>query len=250
MAQLHELLAVERDIKSTTEKIITETKALFANKKDHFQGAKKTYRAYSAEDTDRPEGGYKPVVTSVDEKLKYVFPYIVRQMDHIFQKEKTDTIAKADIIVENDAGESTKLASDVPVIALVQYETLLTQIRDVVDNIPTLDPAFEWNKDATDGLYKTKEIVRQRTKKVNKPIVMYQATDKHPAQTQLVTEDVPVGDWIELATSGAYSPIEKSRIMARVDMLLEAVKRARARANKTETVNDKIGQSLVNFLKG
>lgn len=250
MAQLHELLAVEKDIKATAEKILTEAQALFSNKKDHFQGAKKTYHPYVQEDNDRPEGGIKPVVTTVDQKLGYIFPYLVKQFDHIIQKEKTDAIAKASIIIETEDGQTNTIASDVPVIALVQYETLLTRIRGVLENIPTLDPAFEWSKDSTDGLYKTNEIIRQRTRKTNRPIVLYAATDKHPAQTQMVTEDVPVGDWKEIATSGAYSPIEKSRLLARVDMLIEAVKRARARANKTDTVNDKIGQVLVNFIKG
>ena len=55
-----------------------------------------------------------------------------------------------------------------------------------------LDPGSDWSVDPGTGLYKTDNTLTQRTKKVQRPITLYEATKEHPAQTQLITEDVIV----------------------------------------------------------
>ena len=250
MGQLHELIATEVDVKATAEKILVEGQALFANKKDHFQGSSKTYAPFTEGDRDIPESTIKPIVTTVDEKLAYIRPYLVKEMDVILQKEKTNCIAKADVILDGGEGfETSSIAKDVPVTVLVQYEKRLVRLRGILDNIPTLDPAFDWETDTTKaGVWKTKPVIRVRTKKIAKPIILHEATKEHPAQVQLVSDDIPVGNWTEVLSSGAYTPIRKSQLLARVDALIEAVKKARAKANKAETVNDKVGAALLKFV--
>jgi len=186
------------------------------------------------------------MVTTVEEKLKYTLPYIIRQLDVIYQKEKTNSKAVADVVFEDEDGNANTIAASVPVTALVQYEKILTTVRLCAEQIPTLDPAFKWTPDLTQaGVYKTDEFQKSRTKKVVKPIVMYDATKEHPAQTQLITSDEPVGTWTELLTSGALSPLQKSQLLAKIDHMIEAVKRARSKANKTEAETTKIGAAIV-----
>jgi hypothetical protein len=125
MPQLHELIAVEADIKNTAVKILAETQHTFAQKQAHFQGLIKTYRPFNEADKDRPGNEIKPMVTTVRAKLDYTLPYIVRQLDVIYQKEKTNSKAVADIVFEDEDGNVNTIAAAVPVTTLVQYEKVL-----------------------------------------------------------------------------------------------------------------------------
>ena len=119
------------------------------------------------------------------------------------------------------------------------------------DNIPTLDPAKKWTIDEAvgDGTYKSDEMIRQSGKKIAKPVVLYPATDKHPAQVQLIQEDIIVGNWTTVHFSGKITPAEKSNVLARIDNLIDAVKKARARANNTEIDSSKkIGKTLIEYI--
>jgi hypothetical protein len=126
---------------------------------------------------------------------------------------------------------------------LLGLEEKLKRLREVFDKIPTLPPGIEWKPDPDrgDNVYKMSypEVTR-RTRKVTKPVVLYEATDKHPAQVKEVSEDIPVGKFTKVAWSGMMSPAEKSRLLARVDRLSRAVKQARQRANTTEVVDTHI----------
>jgi hypothetical protein len=246
MGQLHELIAVENDVKGTSAKIIAETQRTFAAKKDHFGGSSKTYQPFNDADRDRPESEIKPVVTTVEAKLKYTMPYLVKHLDMIVQKERTNAIAMADLMVDDGSGKDVKLVADVPVTALVQYEKILVSVRAMFEEIPTLDPQHAWEKDETKaGIYKTDAFKRVRTRKTVKPIVLHEATKEHPAQVQLVTSDEPVGEFTEVLESGALSPLEKSQLLARLDRLIEGVKRSRAKANKQDVDTSKLGNILV-----
>ena len=251
MGQLHELIATEGDVKNTAVKIIAETQHTFSNKKDHFGGSTKTYRPFEEQDKDLPGNEVKPMVTTVAAKLQYTMPYLVKHFDLILQKEKTNAKAVANLVIEDETGKEVELAKDIPVTVLVQYEKILVSSRQMIEQAPTLDPLQKWNKDPNrEGVYVTAETKRIRTRKMQEPLVLYPATDKHPAQTQLITTDKPVGDFIEVLESGALSPLEKSQMLSRVDRLIEGVKRARARANKTEADNSRIGQTLINIIMG
>ena len=64
----------------------------------------------------------------------------------------------------------------------------------------------------------------------------------------MVTEDVPVGTWKITNYSGLVSPAEKSSMLKRIDLLLEAVKKARSRANDTAVEGLKIGKALFKYI--
>jgi hypothetical protein len=84
-----------------------------------------------------------------------------------------------------------------------------------------------------------------------KPVVLYEATDKHPAQVKESTEDVAIGKYVQTDWCSMISPAEKSRVMGRVDALIRAVKQARQRANNVDVLKVKIGKSLSDYiLKG
>lgn len=248
--KLHEVIAVEKDARQTAAKIITETNVTFSKKHQLFSTHAKLYTPLKSEDNERPEEELAQPITTVGDKLEYFEKHIIRLFDIIVQKEEANTRAKEDIIVEvND--ERVTLAEQVPVAALVQLENLFESIRSqVFDVIPTNDPTKAWLDDsqAGEGRYLTASITRQRTNKKPMPIVLSPATDKHPAQVQLVSEDVPVGTWTITYYSGMLSPAEKSNLLSRLDKVLEGIKKARARANTIEVSSVIIGKKLFKFI--
>ena len=98
----------------------------------------------------------------------------------------------------------------------------------------TLDPAEEWTWDAAATLWKTSPQETIKTKKVKKAIVLYPATPEHPAQTQLIDEDVVVGTWMQVKQSGAIKDDVRRALVRRCEVLQRAVKQARERANMAE----------------
>jgi hypothetical protein len=249
--QLHELIAVEKDVKGTTEKIILETHKTFTDRQDHFKEMVKSYTPINAEDTEKLDGESKPMVTTVADKLSYFEKMIKRHVDVIAQKESTNAVAKADIVVEDDAGNDLVISKDVPVAALVQLENLFERIRnEVYSVIPTLDPSVKWNDPdkSRPGVYFTTETVRTRVRKTKKVIQLAPATDKFPAQTQLIDSDEPAGYWKQIDRSGMLSPGEKSALLDKYSRMIEGIKKARARANTTLVVSAKLANDLFAFV--
>lgn len=251
MGKIHELVAVEKDVRGTAAKIIDETNNTFSKKHQLFSTHTKLYEPLKEGDLEKPEEELAQPITTVGDKLKYFEGQMVRLFDIIAQKEDANAKAKEDIVIFPENGEKIVLAEKVPVQALVQLENQLELLRaKVYDIIPTLDPTKKWLRDeaAGNGKYLTEAITRQRSAKISKPLVLHPGTDKHPPQVQMINEDVPVGNWKFTYYSGLISPAEKSDILTRIDQIIEAVKKARARANETVVENIKIGKRLFKFI--
>ena len=249
MAKLHELLPVEKDVRGTFMKIVGEVSKLFSSKKEHFEEMDKSYEPIKADDPEKLDREFKPLVTTVPKEIEFFMGHVVKVMDVILQKESSNVEANADVIIALDDG-NIEIAKGVPVAALVQMENILETVKNqVFDNIPTLEPQKHWDKDTTrKDVYIADQIKRLRCKKVPVPIELAKATDRHPAQVQLINEDVPVGYWNQTDRSGKISPAEKSDLLARLDTLIFAVKSARARANDTEIKRVNIGKRMVTFI--
>lgn len=249
--KLHEVIAVEKDVRGTATKIIGETNKTFSSKHQLFATHSKIYTPLKDDDQERPSEDEKPQpITTINDKLDYFQKQLMRLFDVILQKEEANTRAKEDIIVYHK-DEKIVLAEQVPVSALVQLENIFESIRaQVYDVIPTLDPTKKWDADVAAGknYYRTGETTRQSSKKIPKPITLHPGTDKHPPQVQLVTEDVPNGTWTIAYFSGMLSPAEKSELLSRVDLVLEGIKKARARANMVEVEPLAIGKKIFKFI--
>ena len=87
-----------------------------------------------------------------------------------------------------------------------------------------------------------------RTKKVPKPIMLAPATDKHPAQTQLITVDEYVGDWELVKHSGAVPADDRRSLVRNIEKLQRAVKYAREQANMTDAPPVEAGETILGWL--
>lgn len=111
-----------------------------------------------------------------------------------------------------------------------------------------MDGAQDWAEDTGLGLWKTKVTETHRNKKTQRPIVLYDATPEHPAQTQLITEDVLAGFWEKTDYSGAITATRKKQLLDKVTILTKAVVEAREEANASDAPSLTVGNSIFNYL--
>lgn len=243
MGKLHELLAVEPGLKGTTKNVLLETQTTFVKKNHHFNGHIKRYEPLK-EDGIQYDTEVHPIATSVKEKLQYTIEHVVRSLDCLYQKEKTNTEAKADL----QLGDI--IIKDVPATVLLNFEKQFKEIRNVYAAIPTLDPSREWEEDpmVADQYISKQEQQTFKTEKTIVPIVLYEATDKHPAQIEKVSKDVVIGTWRTKYHSQAITPALKSKLLGKIDKVIREVSKARQRANDIEVNNDVIAQKIFEFI--
>lgn len=241
--KLHELLAVEQDRKHKANQALGETIKTFTKQDPHFDGMVKRYVPLE-EDSEEIPDETKEMVMTIKEKLNNTIETIVAGIDAHISKEETNAsnTATAELKV-GDTDFGTFSAT-----SLLAMETHLAKIRDMYNAIPTLDLSKKWNFDEQKGFYKTEEEVKFRSVKRPKVIVKYEATEKHPAQTELLYLDFQVGKYETTYFSGKVTMAQKAELLKRIDVLLEAVKTARAKANNVEVKNMKIAQKIFDYI--
>jgi hypothetical protein len=154
-------------------------------------------------------------------------------------------VARADVVVDGRV-----LVKDAPATFLLFLEKQLSDLSTFVGKMAELDPAEDWSPDPSTGLYKTAPTQIHRTKKVQRALVLYPATEEHPAQTQLITEDVVSGYWTTVKMSGALPQPKKRELLQRIEKLSNAVKTAREQANAVDAPEKKLGQEVLSYLFG
>jgi hypothetical protein len=246
MGKLHEVLAVEVDLKATAEKLLKEALHTLKDKATHFEASE--VRFHPDEETtlvEAPE--VKPMVDTLRSKIKFVTEPYAKYIDAVFQKESTNQLAKADIELNDEEGEKILLAKDVPATVLLGLESRLKEIRALYESAPTLAPGENWAKDEKSGNFKAVSE-RIRTAKITEPLVVVPPTKEHPAQVATVSKDVRKGRVVTTKESSFFTPAEKSDLIGRVDVLIRAVKKARMRANNQEVVGGKIGKKIFDYI--
>jgi hypothetical protein len=246
VGKLHQLLAVEGDLNQKGKLILEETTATLSKKQDLFDGLLKTY--ISSEDNGEqipPES--KEIVTTVAEKLDYAKDAVIKSIDATISKEETNASgnAKAPLILDDGTDFGTLSAT-----SLIALEKFLVRIRETYKAIPTLDPSRSWKKNPTvdRAIYSSPTETKFRSVKKSKVITLAPETDKHPAQVQLVQDDIQVGKYETVYSSGRLQPIDKSGLLNKIDTLILAVKQAREAANQVDAINVKLGEKIFNYI--
>jgi hypothetical protein len=247
VSKLHELLAVGTNLENQANKTRADLMATFDKKRHLFEQKLVTFKS-NEEGVAPVTEAQSDIQSTVSKELDWISSILSKDIDIGHQVDVANTTAKADIVTED--GET--IATAIPATSLLQLEKHLQKFHELLVTIPTLDPAKGFSQDTTreTGVFKAREVLKSRTKKVNKPLVLYPATDKHPAQTQLVTEDVNVGTIQEQEWSALLTPATKGDLIERCEVLTRAVKKARARANELDidVSTHKIGERLLKYV--
>jgi hypothetical protein len=242
MGKMHELLAVEGDLKGAAEKILEETKKTFKKKEEYYLTTHRSYQPLDEEGEQLPDED-KNMVTTVEDKLKHTRNVTAKYIDAVLSKETTNQLARADVVLNGE-----KFLENMPATALLALEGKLKQLRLVLEVMPTLNPTERWEWDTETGTYKAAPKTTRKTQKVYRRFVKYEATEHQPAQVDVYTEDVKIGDWTLNQWSGMITAAEKSDMIAQCDLLTQAVKRARQRANEQEVLEIREARKIWDFL--
>ena len=243
MAKLNQILAIEKGIKTRVYAEFTELHQA-TQKPTLMNGFHKSYQPRDEEGETYPTESQK-VQHNATEVLERVATSLAELFYITATKDWANCIAKADVVVDGKP-----LLKDVPATYLLFLEKQLSDITTFIAKMSELDPGSDWNVDPGTGLYKTDTTQTQRTKKVQRPITLYEATKEHPAQTQLITEDVVAGTWLTVKYSGAMPAPRKKQLLARIEKLAQAVKFAREQANAAEASDKKLSKEVFDFLFG
>lgn len=244
MLKLNQVIAIEKGIKARVYGHITELNKA-AQKPELFSGFNKTYAKKDEDGEDLPAERRRVQFVAAD-----VLRDLERNLTELFtvtaQKDWTNCTANGSVVI----GDKTLIA-DAPVSYLLFLEKQLTDVRTFIGNMPVLDEGDSWTKDANDGLFKTEVTSTHRTKKVARPIVLYPATPEHPAQTQLLQEDIIAGFWNLTKQSGAMPKAEKAKLLGRIETLIIAIKKGREAANDEDVVAvPEVGGAVFGFIFG
>ncbi len=253
MSKLHELLAAEKTATNTRDQLTKDTENKFAKGENYFTGFTKILEMLgddaSNSKIEAAARQDKALPTTVVATLDYYLNQWSRTEDVLFQKNITNTTALADIEFRGNV-----IASNVPVDELMGLETRLSDLRKLATQIPTLDASREWELDSAAAQVGTwKSVMPQittKTEKVVTPVVLYGATDKHPAQIEKVTTDKVVGTFTLSVISGATTAIQKANVMSVLDDLIIEVKKARTRANSVDVQVVQIGKTISDLIMG
>ncbi len=241
MTKLNQLLAIEKGAKQAGERRITDAHHQL-QKAALLSGVSRVYTPKD-DDGDRLPTESTLVQVRADQVLAEVANSLTRYFDVTAQKDWTNCIAKADVVVDGET-----ILAEVPVTHLLWLERQLLDFQTFVRKMPTLDPAEVWTRDAATDTWRSAGQETTRTKKVPRNHIKAPATDKHPAQVDVYTEDVVVGYWKTIKFSGAV-PAQRVNVLAsRVAKLLAAVKMAREAANNATVLDVSTGDHIFNYL--
>lgn len=247
MAKLHELLAVEGQLKGQAKATGTELRATFEKKRHLFEEKRVTFHP-SGEGQEPKTEQQSDLQSKVPDELAWITEIWAKAMDVSYKVAVANTLARADVVLDG-----ATILTNVPATALLELEKRLGEAQELVLAVPTLDPAKGFQLDADRGkdVYRARERSGERTKKVQQPIVLFPATPEHPAQTQLISVDIPVGRVVEQEWSGLVTPAQKGDMLSRVEALRRAVKQALTRANAVEVPETQdVGAALLNRVFG
>lgn len=246
MSKLHELLAVETNLENQANKCRTDLINTF-EKKRHLFEEKRIVFVPNSEGAQPVIEHQSDIQSTVRKELDWIQAHIAKALDASYQVAEANTEARADVVLDDDA--ATVLLKQLPATALLELEKRVAEVQQLIAAIPTLDPAKGFQIDSQRGVFKAREVNKVRTKKEAKVIVKYDATKEHPAQTELISVDVPVGSIQEQEWSGLLTPADKAELLDRVESVGRAVRRARSRANEAEIDSQKkIGNKLLKYV--
>jgi hypothetical protein len=242
--KLNQVLAVEKGVKVRTYSALTEMHKA-AQVAALFQGFSKTYEPVNVEGLPQAPQSQK-VQKNAEEMFAEAQKSLVDLFDITATKDWGNQSAKADLKLE----DGTIILTDVPATYLLFLDKQLSDLRTLIGSTTELDGSIDWSKDPNSGYFKSNPVQTQTTQKVQEALVLHPATDKHPAQTQLITVDRVVGHWFTVKQSGALPTPRKKELLGRVQKLLDAVKTALENANMTQVDDKKTGAAVLSYIFG
>jgi hypothetical protein len=241
---LGQLIAVERAVRQQDNEHGSQIKHV--GKESTVTGLSKIYKATNEHEQFRlPPPQFTEVQRRIEDLLDEARKYSVSAMDAVASKDRTNQSANADVLIDGDV-----FLPQVPMSHLLWLENYLGEWKGYLASLPTLKPDKTWEYDSAQRFYRSRPEVQNTTRKETRALVLHAPTDKHPAQTTTVVEDIQVGTVETVTLSGAIPESRKKELLDRLTTLLLAVKDAIAVANRTPVVEVHEGEKVLGFILG
>jgi len=243
--KIHEVLAVIEAAKHKAREMLIEAAQVFTKGK-LFDGMTKIYSPSSEDDIDLVEPVKELVVTTVKEKLEYMNKSLIGVID--MEVSLSEANRNADTILECEGISFGTFSA----LSLLSLEDWLTNVKNVYEKLPTLDNTKIWKTDKNEkpNVLITEPEERYRDLEKDVAFVLSPATEKFPAQVQLIKQAQRVGVYNTTYKSGRISTSKKSEILERIDKLLMSVRAARARANNADVIKETVGGKMFEYING
>jgi hypothetical protein len=241
--KLNQVLAVEKAIKVRTYSALTEMHKA-AQTAALFNGQTRNYTPLKDDGIPQAPQNQK-VQRNAEEMFADAKKLLTDLFDITATKDWGNQTAKANLIVDGQT-----ILADVPATYLLFLDKQLSDLRDIVTKTTELDGAVDWQKDPNTGLFRSEPAQTSTTQKVQKALVLHPPTDKHPAQTQLITEDQVIGHWFTVKHSGALPAPRKKELLGKIQKLLDAVKVSLEDANMTRVDDRQTGNAVLSYIFG
>lgn len=239
--KLNQVIAIEKGVKSRTQSMVTDVHKA-CQKPALFNGFSKEYQPKAEDGEVFPAESTKVQKNAADEIRQAANAW--RELFNVTAlKDVGNTNAVVDVKIDGVA-----LIEGVPATYLLFLEKQFIDIRTFIGKLPTLDPAKEWKNDPNDRLYKAEARQTIKTKKTPRAVVLHEATKEHPAQVQMVAEDITIGYWSQVDFSGAIPETRQQELLDNIEQLIKAVKMAREEANSVEVEKREIGKPIMDWL--
>lgn len=240
-AKLNQIIAVANGKKASVDKVVTEIYHQI-QKDDQFKGLSRVYSPLEEDGETIPSENKLPqlnVLDCIDNAAKAWTDLF----DVVATQDTANTVAKADVLLDG-----VPVLKNVPVTHLLFLEKQLVDVQTFVSKLPVLDPADKWEFDSKVNYYRTDITKTNRSIKKPYAFVKAPATDKHPAQVDVMVEDKKVGEWELTKFSSCLDAKYKREVLDRVKLLIEAIKVAREEANLIEVTRVDEGGKIFDYL--
>ena len=239
--KLNQVIAISTGEKSRKQKVLSKVYQEL-QQSSLFEGISKRYRALDEEGERLPDED-KKIQLTVTQAIKEATTVMENMFNIVAMLDIGNCTAMTDILIDDKV-----LLEKVPVTHLIFLEKQLIDIETFISSFPILDPAEEWKFDESSACYSSKPKESHRTKKVQEVLVKAPATDKHQADTELITKDVITGYWNTIKFSGNMRKTDKNDLLERVRVLSKAVKIAREEANSVEVKKSDFGTKVLSYI--
>ena len=233
--RLNQVIALVTGKKAKATKLLTEVYRGWT--RERLIGLERTYQPIHDDGVMLPSES-KKVQLRVKDEMKKLRRSLQDFYGLVAAQEVANCGASADIKIADRV-----VIEKVPVGVLLFVEKQLVGLHTLAQNIPTLDVDKNWRHDPNAGLFITEPVQTLKTQRVEEPIVLYEATKEHPAQTKIMIKEVPIGTWTTTLLSGCMAVDEKEAMVERIEALQDAVKKAREEAN-CKAIDQSVGKGF------
>lgn len=248
MTLLSQVIAAQQTARETAKRDLTRAHQAL-QRPAPLAGIHKTYEPRDSDGEKLPSESVR-VEMHAELVIAAISKSLARAFDVVAAVEfgNASTAARADVVVGE--GENRQvLIEKAPVPYLLFLQKQLVDLTTFVRKLPVLDAADEWVSQDDEGAWMSTPEYKTRSRKIPTNHVLAAATDRHPAQVEVVYVDQIVGDYRTVRYSGAVPAARVRQLTERIEELRRAVTYAQWQANSAE-VDDKrgVGRAVLDYL--